>query len=185
MPDRFKALHFTRLHGGVVTPEFAQRLADFTRARQAMNAEPTGRGLDADRRAPSLARPRFVLRGNARASSTAATRRSPSWHAACSASCSRCCSASPASARPRSCARASCRGCARTATARSTSASPTPPMRPSPASRSSRPSCRPRATPGQWTQAGVASRRRVAVGIPAPPRRRAAGRGRQARSSRC
>ena len=34
VPDRFKALHFTQLQGGVVTPEFAQRLVDFTRARQ-------------------------------------------------------------------------------------------------------------------------------------------------------
>jgi hypothetical protein len=34
VPDRFKALHFTRLEGGVVTPEFAQRLGDFMRARQ-------------------------------------------------------------------------------------------------------------------------------------------------------
>ncbi len=34
VPDRFKALHFTHLQDGVVTPEFAQRLSDFTRARQ-------------------------------------------------------------------------------------------------------------------------------------------------------
>jgi len=34
VPDRFKALHFTRLRDGEVTPDFAQRLADFTRARQ-------------------------------------------------------------------------------------------------------------------------------------------------------
>jgi len=34
VPDKFKALHFTRLEGGTVTPEFAQRLADFMRARQ-------------------------------------------------------------------------------------------------------------------------------------------------------
>jgi hypothetical protein len=34
VPDRFKALHFTRLEGGVVTPEFAQRLGDVMRARQ-------------------------------------------------------------------------------------------------------------------------------------------------------
>jgi hypothetical protein len=34
VPDRFKALHFTQLPGGVVTPDFAGRLADFTRARQ-------------------------------------------------------------------------------------------------------------------------------------------------------
>jgi hypothetical protein len=34
VPDKFKALHFTRLEGGVVTPEFAQRLGDFMRARQ-------------------------------------------------------------------------------------------------------------------------------------------------------
>ncbi len=34
VPDRFKALHFTRLQDGVVTPEFAQRLSDFTRPRQ-------------------------------------------------------------------------------------------------------------------------------------------------------
>ncbi len=35
VPDRFKALHFTHLPGGNVSPEFAQRLADFMRARQA------------------------------------------------------------------------------------------------------------------------------------------------------
>ena len=34
VPDRFKALHFTQLREGVVTPEFAQRLSDFMRARQ-------------------------------------------------------------------------------------------------------------------------------------------------------
>jgi TIR domain/SIR2-like domain len=35
VPERFKALHFTHLPGGEVTPEFARRLADFTRARGA------------------------------------------------------------------------------------------------------------------------------------------------------
>ena len=34
VPDRFKALHFTQLAGGHVTPEFAQRLAEFTRGRR-------------------------------------------------------------------------------------------------------------------------------------------------------
>jgi len=33
VPDRFKALHFSHLPGGRVAPEFAQRLAEFTRAR--------------------------------------------------------------------------------------------------------------------------------------------------------
>jgi hypothetical protein len=33
VPDRFKTLHFTQLPGGQVTPEFAQRLAEFMRAR--------------------------------------------------------------------------------------------------------------------------------------------------------
>jgi hypothetical protein len=33
MPERFKALHFTRLPGGAVTPEFGRRLADFLKAR--------------------------------------------------------------------------------------------------------------------------------------------------------
>jgi TIR domain/SIR2-like domain len=33
VPDRFKALHFTQLPAGWVPPEFAQRLADFMRAR--------------------------------------------------------------------------------------------------------------------------------------------------------
>ncbi len=33
VPERFKALHFTQLPGGQVTPEFAQRLADFLRSR--------------------------------------------------------------------------------------------------------------------------------------------------------
>jgi hypothetical protein len=33
VPDRFKALHFTQLPGGRVTPEFAQRLVEFTRLR--------------------------------------------------------------------------------------------------------------------------------------------------------
>ncbi|MGH8291246.1 MAG: toll/interleukin-1 receptor domain-containing protein [Steroidobacteraceae bacterium] len=32
-PDRFRALHFTLLPGGEVTPEFARRLAELTRAR--------------------------------------------------------------------------------------------------------------------------------------------------------
>ncbi|HJS92396.1 MAG TPA: toll/interleukin-1 receptor domain-containing protein [Steroidobacteraceae bacterium] len=35
VPERFKALHFTQLPGGEVTPEFARRLADFTQARGA------------------------------------------------------------------------------------------------------------------------------------------------------
>jgi hypothetical protein len=34
VPDRFKALHFTRLQDGEVTPEFAGRLAELTRARR-------------------------------------------------------------------------------------------------------------------------------------------------------
>ena len=33
VPDKFKALHFTQLQAGEVSPEFAQRLADFTKAR--------------------------------------------------------------------------------------------------------------------------------------------------------
>jgi len=33
VPDKFKALHFTQLPGGQVSPEFAQRLVDFMRAR--------------------------------------------------------------------------------------------------------------------------------------------------------
>ena len=33
VPERFKALHFTRLSGGAVTPEFGRRLADFLKAR--------------------------------------------------------------------------------------------------------------------------------------------------------
>jgi len=33
VPDKFKALHFNYLPGGKVSPEFAQRLADFMRAR--------------------------------------------------------------------------------------------------------------------------------------------------------
>jgi hypothetical protein len=33
VPDKFKALHFTQLPGGVVPGEFAARLVDFTRAR--------------------------------------------------------------------------------------------------------------------------------------------------------
>ncbi|MGH8201157.1 MAG: toll/interleukin-1 receptor domain-containing protein [Steroidobacteraceae bacterium] len=35
VPERFKALHFTQLQGGEVTPEFARRLTEFTRARGA------------------------------------------------------------------------------------------------------------------------------------------------------
>jgi hypothetical protein len=34
VPDRFKALHFTRLQDGEVTPEFTGRLAELTRARR-------------------------------------------------------------------------------------------------------------------------------------------------------
>jgi hypothetical protein len=34
VPDKFKALHFTELPGGTVTSEFAQRVADFMKARQ-------------------------------------------------------------------------------------------------------------------------------------------------------
>jgi hypothetical protein len=33
VPDKFKALHFTQLPGGVVPSEFSQRLLDFMRAR--------------------------------------------------------------------------------------------------------------------------------------------------------
>jgi len=35
VPERFRALHFTQLPGGEVTPEFARRLAELTRARSA------------------------------------------------------------------------------------------------------------------------------------------------------
>ena len=35
VPERFRALHFTSLPGGAVTPEFAARLAELTRARPA------------------------------------------------------------------------------------------------------------------------------------------------------
>jgi hypothetical protein len=35
VPDKFKAVHFTRLSGGEVTPEFAQRLRDFLSSRNA------------------------------------------------------------------------------------------------------------------------------------------------------
>lgn len=34
VPDKFRALHFTQLPNGAVSPEFARRLADFTKARQ-------------------------------------------------------------------------------------------------------------------------------------------------------
>ena len=34
VPDKFKALHFSQLPGGVVPAEFARRLADFMQARQ-------------------------------------------------------------------------------------------------------------------------------------------------------
>jgi hypothetical protein len=34
VPDRFRALHFNSLPGGIVSPEFAQRLKDFMTARQ-------------------------------------------------------------------------------------------------------------------------------------------------------
>jgi hypothetical protein len=34
VPDKFKSLHFSQLPGGQVPSEFAQRLTDFTRARQ-------------------------------------------------------------------------------------------------------------------------------------------------------
>jgi hypothetical protein len=34
VPDKFKALHFTQLAGGVVSAEFAQRLEDFMQARR-------------------------------------------------------------------------------------------------------------------------------------------------------
>ena len=33
VPDRFRALHFTQLPGGVVSPEFCRRLGDFLSAR--------------------------------------------------------------------------------------------------------------------------------------------------------
>jgi hypothetical protein len=35
VPDKFKSLHFNHLPGGQVSPEFAQRLSDFMRARSA------------------------------------------------------------------------------------------------------------------------------------------------------
>jgi hypothetical protein len=34
VPDRFKALHFTHLKDGTVTPEFAERLKGLTRTQQ-------------------------------------------------------------------------------------------------------------------------------------------------------
>ena len=37
VPDKFKALHFTPLPGGQVTPEFAQRLTDFMQRALVMN----------------------------------------------------------------------------------------------------------------------------------------------------
>jgi hypothetical protein len=33
VPDRFRALHFNSLPGGIVPTEFAQRLKDFMKAR--------------------------------------------------------------------------------------------------------------------------------------------------------
>ena len=129
-------------------PEFARRLRGLPASRdRAMNdvaAAPSGdrRGsrpppVDAEQ---SVAGPGVLHRGNARATSTDAMRRSPSWRAACSASCSRCCSVNRASARPRFCARASCRVCAPRVTARSTCASITRPIRRRRPNRSSRPS---------------------------------------------
>jgi uncharacterized membrane-anchored protein len=35
VPERFRALHFARLPGGEVTPEFARRLAEVMRANTA------------------------------------------------------------------------------------------------------------------------------------------------------
>ena len=73
MPDRFKALHFTRLPGGEVTPEFAQRLRELhaaARSRETHERAARQHGAIAARSrrstAASLARPRLVHRGNAR-----------------------------------------------------------------------------------------------------------------------
>ena len=140
----------------------------------------------AERRRSSVGRRRSI-RGSASrrsprrraATSTAARTRSPSSAAACSASCSRSCSASRASARRRSCARASCRGCGPRATAPSTCASTIRRSRRRRPEQIKQAIFRATQASGQWTQSGVADQRRVAVGVPAPPRRRPARRVRQ------
>jgi len=34
VPDKFKSVHFTRLPGGEVTPDFARRMRDFAASRK-------------------------------------------------------------------------------------------------------------------------------------------------------
>ncbi len=77
VPDKFKSVHFTRLPGGEVTPEFARRLQDLLssarhereRRRAAGPHEPRrveGGRAPGGRPAASVAGPRVVHRGDAR-----------------------------------------------------------------------------------------------------------------------
>ncbi|MCK7500527.1 MAG: hypothetical protein MZW92_67500 [Comamonadaceae bacterium] len=138
-----------------------------------------------DRPAAPVARPRLVHRRSRAPTSTAARRRRPSSRAACSASSSRCCSASRASARPRCCApglvpRLRPRGLLPGVRARRLLAGVAA------AGGADQAGDLPRdARPGHWTQPGVGRRGRVAVGVPAPPRRRAAATPTAARCCRC
>ena len=149
VPDRFKSLHFTRLPGGEVPPEFAERLKRLhcgrrRHERYERRARPIRRRRRSTIAIPGSGSPRSPRRRAP--TSTAARRRSPNSPGACSASCSPCCSASRASARPRFCGPASCRGCAPRAIARCTCASTTAATPPSRPSRSSWRSAAPRAT---------------------------------------
>ena len=150
VPDKFKAVHFTRLPGGEVTPEFARRLQDLLSATASRSkpctspilawppiptAPPRSPSVDA---AASLARPRLVHRGDARiflrprrgGRRARAPRAAQAPHDPLRPVGSRQ-DLDPAR-------RASCRACGPRATARSTCASTIRPSRPRPPSRSSR-----------------------------------------------
>ena len=188
VPDKFKALHITRLPGGEPSPEFAAAPARTSsagaaheRARRTTLAERRSRST---RSIPGSACPRYTEetrallprpRGGGRG--TRAPRAAQAPHRAVRpvgprqdlAAARR---ARAAAARPR-------------ASARSTCASTTRRESPPPAEQIKQAIFRATAAAGHWTQAGHGDRGRVAVGVPAPPRRRAARRERPARCCRC
>ncbi len=184
VPDRFKALHFTQLPGGAVTPEFAARLGGLHAGAAVLNAEPKDTGsTPIDERHPWLGLDSFteetrsffygrdeevaelarrvqrklltVLFGQSGLGKTSILR---------------------AGLVPRLREHGYCPIYVRIAYSADA---------PEPGEQIKQTILQTARHSGEWTQAGVADRRRVAVGIPAPPRRRAARRIGPARSSRC
>ena len=167
-------------------PEFAAPAARTLQRRAAherIAARPT---VDAVRsrsiRRESVARPGLVHRGDARATSTAATRKSAELAPP------RAAQAAHGPVRPVGprqdvdrCAPASCRGCAARAICPVYVRIDYSPESPPPSEQIKQAIFRATAAAGHWTRPGTADRRRVAVGVPAPPRRPAARRERHAR----